>query len=70
MPRIKDVKPLDDLMIMVTFANNVVKSYDVNKLINQYPVFEQLKNRAVFNLVHVDCGGFGIAWTDDIDLSE
>lgn len=69
-PKIIDVKPLDDMMLMVTFENNVIKNYDVKKLMDKYPVFEELKNKAIFNLVHVDCGGFGVAWTDDIDLSE
>jgi len=69
-PKIKDVKALDDMMLIVTFENNVIKKYDVKILIDKYPVFELLKDRALFNLVHVECGGFGIAWTDDIDLSE
>jgi len=69
-PKIIDVKPLDDMMLMVTFENNITKNYDVKKLLDRYPVFEELKNKAIFNLVHVECGGFGISWTDDIDLSE
>ena len=69
-PKIKDVKPLEDMMLMVLFDNNVVKNYDVKKLIDKHPVFDELKNKAIFDLVHVDCGGFGVAWTDDIDLSE
>lgn len=69
-PRIKDVKPLNDMIIMVTFENNIIKNYDVKKLFDKYPVFKLLKNKTVFNLVHVECGGFGIAWIDDIDLSE
>ena len=69
-PRIKDVKPLDDMMLMVTFDNNVVKRYDVKQIVNKFSAFEELRNKSIFDLVHVDCGGFGVAWTDDIDLSE
>ncbi|MEI6603372.1 MAG: DUF2442 domain-containing protein [Clostridia bacterium] len=69
-PRIIDVKPLENMVILVTFANNVTKNYDVKSLIERYPVFELLKNRNIFNMVHVECGGFGVAWTDEIDLSE
>jgi hypothetical protein len=69
-PRIKEVKPLDDMMLMVTFDNNIMKNYDVKKIIDKYPVFKELKNKNIFNLVHVDCGGYGISWTEEIDLSE
>jgi len=69
-PRIKDVKASDDMILIVTFDNKVIKKYDVKILIDKYPVFKSLKNKALFNLVHVECGGFGVAWTDDIDLSE
>jgi len=69
-PKIKDVKPLDDMILLVLFDNNIVKNYDVKNLIDKHPVFNELKNKDVFNLVHVDCGGYGVAWTDDIDLSE
>lgn len=44
-PKIKDVKPLDDMMLMVLFDNNVVKNYDVKKLIDKHPVFDELKNK-------------------------
>jgi hypothetical protein len=68
-PRITDVKPLADMNLMVTFDNNFEKKYDVKSLLDKYAVFEELKNEEIFNLVHVECGGFGIAWTDEIDLS-
>ena len=68
-PRITDVKPLEDMNLMVTFDNNLEKKYDVKSLLDKYAVFEELKNEEIFNLVHVECGGFGIAWTDEIDLS-
>ncbi|MEA1960821.1 MAG: DUF2442 domain-containing protein [Bacillota bacterium] len=68
-PRIVDVKPLEDMILMVKFDNNIEKRYDVKSLIDKYAVFEELKNKEIFNLVHVECGGFGIAWTDEIDLS-
>lgn len=69
MPKIVDVKPLSDMNLMVKFDNNIIKKYDVKRLLDKYSVFEELKNQQIFNLVHVECGGFGIAWTDEIDLS-
>jgi len=69
-PRIKDVKPLKNMMLAVTFKNGVIKEYDVKPLVKSYEIFKCLENESIFNLVRVDAGGFGIAWTDDIDLSE
>lgn len=69
-PKIKDVKPLKNMMLSVTFENGVIKEYDVKPLIKRYEIFKHLENESIFNLVRVDAGGFGIAWTDDIDLSE
>ncbi len=69
-PKIKEVKPLEDMMLMVTFDNNIKKKYDVKQLLSKYPIFNEIKNRAIFNLVHIDCGGYGVAWTDEIDISE
>jgi hypothetical protein len=69
-PRIKEVIPADDLNIVATFDNGIKKKYDVMRMVNKYSVFGQLRNKALFNMVKVDCGGFGIIWNDEIDLSE
>lgn len=69
-PRIKDVKPLKNMMLVVTFKNGVIKEYDVKNLVAKYEIFKCLENESIFNLVKVDAGGFGISWTDEIDLSE
>ena len=36
-PKIIDVKPLDNMTILVTFDNNIMKNYNLKKLINKYP---------------------------------
>lgn len=69
-PRIKEVEPLDDMILSVIFENNILKKYDVKPLLRKYPVFENLKNRALFNMASVGPGGFGVIWNDEIDLSE
>jgi hypothetical protein len=33
-------------------------------------VFQILKDEAFFKAVRVDSGGYGIVWSDDVDLSE
>jgi hypothetical protein len=69
-PKIVDVKPSEEMIVTVTFDGDIVKNYDVKPLLNQYEIFSELKNKALFDMVRVDCGGFGISWNDEIDLSE
>lgn len=38
--------------------------------IMQEEPFNRLKDKALFENVRVDSGGYGISWSDDIDLSE
>lgn len=68
--KIKSVKPLENFIILVVFQNGIEKTYDMRKL---YPVFPQFQifesDKALFNKVQVDAGGYGISWNDDLDLN-
>ena len=68
--KIKDIKPLENFILEVTFENGKIKYYDVSKLFLKWPSFHMLKDVVgLFNLVKVDDGGYGISWNDEIDLS-
>ena len=56
-------------MLRVLFDNGVEKVYDCKPIIERFG-FHLLLNDAIFKLVHVDPGGYGISWNADIDLSE
>lgn len=66
---IKSVKPLKNMILDVDFNNGVNKKYDVKRLVKKYDLFKELTNEELFNKVHVDTGGYGIIWNEDIDLS-
>ncbi|MCC8078768.1 MAG: DUF2442 domain-containing protein [Oscillospiraceae bacterium] len=70
--RVKEVQPLDDFTLSVLFVNGVRKLYDVKRLFPEFgEMFAPLQdNPALFKNVHVDCGGCGIAWNGDMDISE
>ncbi len=70
--RVKEVKALDNLMLSVLFVNGVKKLYDVKQLFSEFPhMFTPLEeNPELFKHVTVDCGGCGISWNEDIDISE
>jgi len=68
-PKIKSVEPLEDMVLLVIFDNGVKKKYDIKPLIFRFPVFKDLENRSLFRLARADCGGCGVVWNDDLDLS-
>lgn len=70
--KIIDVKALDNFILHVVFNNGIKKSYDVKQLFYRLPdMFEHFKyNPSIFKNVKIDCGGCGISWNEDIDISE
>ncbi len=68
-PKITRVVPLRNNELEVLFENGTTKIYDCTPLLKE-SVFEPLKNSYLFKQVHVDTGGYGIIWNDDIDLAE
>ncbi len=68
--RVKEVKPLSDLILLVTFENTTVKKYDVKSLLQKFEAFRVFTTSPeLFNLVKVDQGGYGIVWNDELDIS-
>ena len=67
--KVKSVQALPDQKLSVQFGEGVTKIYNVKQLFKKWPIFEALKNNAVFYNVHVDAGGYGISWNDELDLS-
>lgn len=68
--RVKKVVPDKDMNLIVLFENGITKRYDTKQLLEQFPIYEKLKNEAFFKLVQVDCGGCAVAWDEDVDISE
>jgi hypothetical protein len=68
-PKIESVKPLPGKKLLVRFFGGEEKVYDCGPLVDQEP-FSALTNDSFFRQVKVDVGGYGISWSDSIDLSE
>lgn len=66
--KIKNVDPLHDFILRVTFQNGITKLYDVKPLMERIEDFKPLKNTALFKCVKTDIGGYGISWNDYIDI--
>ena len=68
--KIKNVAALPEYKLSVQFSEGVTKMYDVKPLFEKIPSFKELKDSAgEFAGVSVDVGGYGIVWSEDLDLS-
>jgi hypothetical protein len=68
-PKIRRVKPQAGKTLLVEFANGVIKVYDCAPLLES-DVFRPLQDEALFRCAHADPHGYGVIWTDEIDLAE
>ena len=68
-PRIATVRAIGPARLLIRFRNGEQKVYDCGALVSR-PAFQLLASPAFFRAVRVDAGGYGISWSDDIDLSE
>jgi len=57
------------MLLHVSFVCGAEKQYDVKPLMDKWSVFKDLLHGGLFNLVHVDTGGYGIVWNDYLDLA-
>ena len=63
---VKSVKPMDNYMLLLTFANNEQRCYDVKPLLDT-GVFKSLKDTAMFNTVRVCFDS--ISWDNQVDIA-
>jgi hypothetical protein len=68
-PKIKQVEPIAGKKLLVTFSNNTKKVYDCTSLLKE-EAFKPLLDNALFQSVKADKYGYGVIWSDEIDLSE
>ena len=68
--KVKSVTPMQDMVLLVHFAEGQAKRYDVKPLLDRLPPFRSLADvKGLFDQVRVDAGGYGVSWNDDLDLS-
>ena len=68
--KVKEVQPLPDYNLLVSFTLGECKRYNVAPLFENWDMFKTLSNvKGLLEQVKVDAGGYGISWNDDIDLS-
>ena len=68
-PRILSASVADDHTLIIEFTNQEVKQYNILNLLEN-PVFAPLRQPAFFRNFKIEPGGYGIVWSEEIDLSE
>ena len=65
--QVRSVKPLDDMMMIVTFASGEKRLFDATCLL-EYPAFQPLRDESIFQSAQVEYGV--VTWMDgDIDIA-
>ena len=68
--KVTSVMPLEPMKLLVRFENGVSKQFDVEPIIKDFPEYEVLRDPAIFQLVRVEPGGYGVSWNEELDCSE
>lgn len=63
---IKDVKPLENYTLLLTFNNGEKRIFDVKPYL-EHKIYKRLKNKELFNKVHI-IYDYTIAWNNEIDM--
>ena len=65
--KITKVKPMDNMMLLLTFNSGEQRLYDASQLL-EYPVFHPLKDKEVFSHPELDHGV--VTWRDgELDIA-
>ena len=68
-PQLNKIKALPGSLLWAEFKDGREVVYDVSKLAEVNPVFNDLVNDPeLFAQVRIDPGGYGISWNDELDL--
>lgn len=63
------VRFLEDVVLELTFQDGRIVRYDMSNMFSKYPQLEELRtNRQLFESGHLDPGGYGVIWNDDLDF--
>ena len=67
--RIQNVKMMDSMNIQAVFRTGEIIQYKLQNLSQSLPQFQKLLSDPVLSSkLKVDQGGYGISWSDDLDL--
>ena len=64
-----NLRLLEDVTLELTFQDGKIIRYDMSRLFSKYPQLVELRNnRDLFLSGHLDAGGYGVIWNDELDI--
>ena len=67
--RVQSVSMIDQNILQAIFIGGEVIQYDLRKMLSILPQFQEIINDpSLASKVHADTGGYGVSWSDDLDL--
>ena len=64
-----EVKFLEEVTLEMTFQDGKIVRYDMSNIFSKYPQLIALKeDRQLFINGHLDPGGYGVIWNDELDF--
>ena len=68
--KINSISATKDFRLIAHFWSGETKIYDMESIFKRWAIFRKLKDKPEdFFEVKVDEGGYGVSWSDDLDLS-
>ena len=65
-PRVREVEPLENHKLLLTFTNDERRIFDVEPLINERKRFKELENQMLFDTVKASHGT--VEWIHEQDI--
>jgi len=66
-PKIINVESKEPFVLKIKFDNEEIKEYDLEK---NKELFNTIKKNGLFKNYTIDPGGYGVSFSDEIDISE
>lgn len=66
-PKIVKIEVTENYKIIAVFHNGSVKEFDFKPLLKEKE-YKDLNNLSFFKMAKIDAGGYGISWSDMIDI--
>ena len=67
-PKISDIKVIENYILQVSFDDGKTVIYDVTEDMNSLPGYDALKENGLFHNFSLDESRTIVSWTEDIDL--
>ena len=62
------LKFCEGVTVEVAYIDGSIVRFDLSTMFSKYPQLKALEDRTLFESGHLDVGGYGIVWNDELDF--